>query len=130
MSDSWNIHCLDCNDDAGMSIDFAKNARLLIEHRKKIEPLGGLLSDELGVWSLDLTVNGEEVDAGFFWNHKGHRLAPRNCEGELDTSCGESFDCPTCGTVKCDRLEHSIAHCTLHYHTAEKHVVHWEKERG
>ena len=129
MSCSWDIHCIDCGVDAGMSLYRDSGfMRLLVDNRTKLEPLGDLIADK-GVWSLGLTINGEDVAASFFSEHRGHRLAPRNEHGELDTPCGSTFDCPICGPVTCGRLDHSISYSLLHCHFTEDHVCHWEKKR-
>ena len=129
MSCNWGVYCIDCDEDSGMNVNHGKEImRLLIDQREKLEPLGDLLAAE-GVWSLGLTVNGEDVVASFFGEHKGHRLTPQNEDGEFDTLCGKTFNCSICGPVPCARLDHSIAHVPLHYHFTEKRTVHWEKER-
>jgi len=130
MSCNWDVHCLDCNEDAGMSVNHGDGTmRRLVDNRERIEPLGDLLSAE-GIWSLGLTVNGEDVIVNFFAEHRGHRLVPQNEYGEFDTPCGKSFNCPICGPVVCSRLDHSVAHQPLHYHSTEDHRIHWEKEKG
>jgi len=130
MSCNWDVHCLDCHEDAGMSTNGGLEVmRILIRHREKLEPLERLLAAD-GVWSMGFTLNGEEIITSFFGGHKGHQLSPRNDSGELDGKCGKSFDCPICGiSVVCDRLDHSIAHANLHHHYTANHVVHWEWEK-
>ena len=130
MSCNWDVHCLDCHVDAGMSTNDGLDVmRLLIGHREKLEPLGGLLAAD-GVWSVGFTINGEEIIASFFGEHRGHRLSPRNDCGELDGGCGKAFYCPTCGvSVICERRDHSIAHANLHFHCTAQ-TVHWEKEKA
>jgi hypothetical protein len=128
---NWDIYCLDCHVDAGMSATNhgLETIRLLIEHREKLEPLERFLAAD-GVWSMGFAVNGEEVIASFFGEHKGHRLFPRNDSGELDGMCGQSFICPICNTsVACERRDHSIAHAPQHYHFTSNHIVHWELEK-
>jgi len=71
MSCNWGVYCIDCDEDSGMNVNHGKEImRLLIDQREKLEPLGDLLAAE-GVWSLGLTVNGEDVVASFFGEHKG-----------------------------------------------------------
>ena len=72
---NWDVHCLDCHEDAGMSATNhgLETVRLLIEHREKLEPLERFLAAD-GVWSMGFAVNGEEVIASFFGEHKGHRI--------------------------------------------------------
>ena len=128
MSCSWDVHCIECNVDAGMSS--CRNSefmRLLVDNRAKLESLGDLIAVE-GVWSLGLTINGEDVVASFFSKHRGHMIVPRNEYGELDIPCGSTFDCPICGLVTCGRLDHSIAHNLRHHHVTADHIYHWEKE--
>ena len=128
MSCNWDVHCLDCSKDAGMSASHAADLRLLIDHREVLEQLESLLKSD-GLWSMGLTVNGEDVVVGFFGDHRGHVLALRNDAGELDTPCGKTFICPFCGPVVCQRLDHSIAFSPLHHHFVEGHRVHWEEDR-
>jgi hypothetical protein len=130
MSCNWDVHCLDCHVDAGMSADHGLEVmRLLIRHRETLEHLEGLLDDD-SVWSMGFTLNGEEIIASFFGEHRGHRLSPRNDSGELDAMCVKSFDCPICGvSVTCERRDHSIAPANLHHHYTANHVVHWEWEK-
>ena len=128
MSCSWDVHCIDCGVDAGMSLYRDSGfMRLLVDNRTKLEPLGDLIADK-GVWSLGLTINGEDVAASFFSEHRGHRIVPRNECGELDTPCGSTFDCPICGPVTCGRLDHSITQSPRHYHVAGDRTCHWDKE--
>ena len=100
MSCNWDVHCLDCHVDSGLPINSEFQGieiiRLLIRHRKKLEPLERLL-DADGVWTMGFSLNGEAVVASFFGEHRGHRLVPINGRGELDSMNGKEVAPCTAG---------------------------------
>jgi hypothetical protein len=131
MSDRWDVHCLDCDEDSGMEVDRGRDiVRLLVENRASIEPLGDLHTDDV-IWDMDLRINDCRVSVPFFRLHRGHRLVPRNEAGETDVPCGMSFLCPSCGPVMCERLGHVDGPGPRHWHTGRRGdgsiVVHWEE---
>jgi hypothetical protein len=128
MSCNWDVHCIDCDMDAGMSVNHGdKLMRLLVDRRSALEGLEDLGTTDK-VWDVRLHVNGEHVPVAFFKEHRGHMIVPLNEHDELDIPCGRTFDCPICGPVTCGRLDHSIAQSPRHYHVAGDRTCHWERE--
>jgi hypothetical protein len=131
MSCEWNIHCVDCDADAGMPVNHGDGLmRGLIDRRGAIERLADLLTSTS--WSLGLTVDGVDVPVRFFAAHAGHRLEPLNEYGEFDGRCDQSFECVCCGPGVCDRARHpraegrNLSRSTKHRHVGEDHEIHWE----
>lgn len=133
MSCNWNVYCVDCSENAGMSVNHGEaTMRLLVDRRAVLELLGHTFTDgkSLGsAWDLTLMLDGVNIDVSFFLRHREHNIRPRNEYGEFDAPCGGIFDCPFCGPVACGRKDHSIAFNSLHGHSHGLQGYHWQKEK-
>lgn len=97
MSNHWDIACVDCGEELGLSINHRDDLmRDLITHRVTWEAMAVPLASVCGEIHLGY---GATLDLEFFEKHKGHCLRPVDECGRHDTPCGQQVRCRRCGVV-------------------------------
>lgn len=108
MSCTWDIICMDCNEEADFyevyRVDIVRSIILksdaIAEFRAKINDSATTLYD------LEVRCDNHDLPLEFFLKHRGHRLLPVNEYGDLDLPCPLQFSCQLCDgkAVQCERL--------------------------
>lgn len=110
MGTNWDIRCIDCGTDAGVSGNYdpihQDEIQEILEHAAKFAALRGI--------GNDFVVTRIGVDVPFEWlaEHAGHRLRPVSEYGDVDGTCAKEFKCAHCGSRlgDCDKdVDHQDA---------------------
>lgn len=108
MSCDWDVRCLDCKSDLGISN--ANHAvglmRAIVAHAKVIGALVPFMKEaDLAGYFVDLTFgDGTRINAEWLAQHADHHLVPVDEYGVLDGACGVRVVCPECNRDDVCRL--------------------------
>jgi hypothetical protein len=102
MSTDWDVACVECGDEVGIR-DANHMEDLMWEYVKAAPQIAAL-----GVFRPDARVNLYDthdmryaVRAGWFAEHAGHTLKPRNEYGHWAGQCSEYVKCSCGSTQRC-----------------------------
>ena len=118
MSCDWDVRCLDCGEDLGISN--ANHAvelmRVIIAHAKEIAAVDSFMkaTDRAGYFIDFHFGSGSLIQTAWFAKHAAHRLVPVDEYGKIDDECGMRITCPACG--KDDHCRRLAGHDGDHSH--------------
>ncbi len=101
MSNHWDLRCLDCDVDAGLSWNHGER-----QLNELVPLLAAIAAAKPAMDLLDCeVVNSTYLDfsgapscvAAFAAHHAGHRVVPVDEYGALSGECGRSYQCGCCG---------------------------------
>jgi hypothetical protein len=97
MGTSYDLRCIDCGEDAGISASWDPIRLSAVEPFVSLVPGLGSTPDVPG---LQCELDGLRIDLGWCRKHATHRIGLVTEYGEVIGSCSKRIVCPTC---KCDR---------------------------
>jgi hypothetical protein len=118
MSLYWDLRCVDCGVDAGIS-----NANRMMKEMQGLaagaadlgrafKAITKLVDGELLGIRLLIDYGSISLPVEFFLEHGEHRVRPVDECGRFDTPCGITYRCSSCGTdfVCCEREHPGMSH--------------------
>lgn len=115
MSCDWDVHCVDCGEDMGMS-DANHRRDLVLDLVAKADAVAELATVDVEIRHYHYSY----VDASWFLRHRGHRLRGRSEYAQWADECNEREPHP--GSWSATRRV-----CYLSYKHDGEHM--WELER-
>lgn len=118
MSCDWDVRCLTCDVDAGISNANHALATMqsLVAHANVLAALSEAFG---GVVDVELRIDCRWIPPEWFLAHRGHELIACNEYGQIDRPCAVVFSCPGCNEpVACSDWLHPRwdQHITPHRH--------------
>lgn len=96
MGTSWDIYCLDCDDEAGVSASYSPIRQNELWPMLEAAPAIGALAERLVSWELAEYGGGVRAPISWLAKHSAHRLRLRSEYGEIEGQCGKDYCCGHC----------------------------------
>jgi hypothetical protein len=101
VSTYWFVNCETCHEKCGdlWGNHQSEGAARIVAAAPKLALVPGLRVNTYVSFGFcdDHGEPGSYVDTDWFVKHAGHKIVAKSQYGEIDGTCAERADCPTCG---------------------------------